>query len=74
MMWVIRNCSELAPREEARGASSQMSVDLENFVVADRHAGRSFYRLGWNKLFRVAIKVLKALNESGAMNRFGGVA
>src|ERR1700749_3634038 len=46
---------------------------LEVFVVADGHAWWSFDGFGGNEFCGVALKFVDAVDESGAMNGFGGV-
>jgi hypothetical protein len=48
-------------------------VRLEVVGVADGHAGWSFDGLGGDELFGVAVEVVDAVDEGGAVDGFGGV-
>src|ERR1700748_3281229 len=46
---------------------------LEAVGVADGHAGRGIDWFGWYELGRVAVEVVDAIDEGGAMDGFGCV-
>ncbi len=48
-------------------------VALHDFVVADGHAGWGFGGFGGDEFFGVAVEVVDAADEGGAVDGFGGV-
>jgi len=46
---------------------------LKYLGVADGHAGWGFDGFGGNEFFGVAVEVVDAVDERGAVNGFGGV-
>ncbi len=49
------------------------SMELEDFVVADRHAWWGFEGFDGDEFCRIALEFVDAFDERGAMDCFGGV-
>jgi hypothetical protein len=46
---------------------------LEIVYVTNGHTGWGFDGFGWNKLLRIALELVDAIDEGSAMDGFGGV-